>query len=175
MEKTDKAKKTLVNLTQDFLRVLMAANGQELDLSQVEKTLDASKRRIYDVTNVLAGIGVIERTGKSKVRWVGNKVNVDDNAAYRDLLHHESELERLTKMVDDSLAELDSTQDFQSFAWVSEKDIMCLKGNSDISIFALRGPSDLSIQVPEEEGNIHRLICKSNQGTIDLIQVNSPQ
>ena len=172
---TDKGKKTLVNLTQDFLRVLMAANGQELDLSQVEKTLEASKRRLYDVTNVLAGIGVIERTGKSKIRWVGNKANLDDNATLQELLYHESELDRLTQLVDDSLLELASTQDFQSFAWVSENDIMCLKGNSDISIFALRGPPDLSIEVPEEEGNFHRLICKSNKGTVDLIQVNTPQ
>ena len=173
---TDKGKKTLVSLTQDFLRVLMQANGQELDLSQVEKILEASKRRLYDVTNVLAGIGVIERMGKSKIKWVGNKTNFDDNTALQDLLYHESELDRLIQLVNDSLSELSSTQDFQSFAWVSENDIMNLKGNSDIYIFALRGSSDLSIEVPEvEEGNMHRLICKSNNGTVDLIQVNSPQ
>lgn len=29
------------------------------------------KRRIYDITNVLEGIGLIEKTIKNKIRWKG--------------------------------------------------------------------------------------------------------
>jgi hypothetical protein len=31
------------------------------------------KRRIYDITNVLEGIGLIEKTSKNKIRWKGTQ------------------------------------------------------------------------------------------------------
>ena len=29
------------------------------------------KRRIYDITNVLEGVGLIEKSGKNNIRWMG--------------------------------------------------------------------------------------------------------
>ncbi len=31
--------------------------------------LKVQKRRIYDITNVLEGIGLVEKTGKNGIRW----------------------------------------------------------------------------------------------------------
>jgi transcription factor E2F3 len=33
--------------------------------------LGIQKRRIYDITNVLEGIGYIEKLGKNLMKWVG--------------------------------------------------------------------------------------------------------
>lgn len=33
--------------------------------------LGVQKRRIYDITNVLEGIGYIEKISKNKIKWVG--------------------------------------------------------------------------------------------------------
>lgn len=35
--------------------------------------LKVQKRRIYDITNVLEGIGLIEKTIKNKIRWKGTQ------------------------------------------------------------------------------------------------------
>lgn len=35
--------------------------------------LGVQKRRIYDITNVLEGIGYIEKMQKNMIRWVGYK------------------------------------------------------------------------------------------------------
>ena len=35
------------------------------------KILDVQKRRIYDITNVLEGINLIQRYKKNHVRWIG--------------------------------------------------------------------------------------------------------
>ena len=35
------------------------------------------KRRIYDITNVLEGIGLIEKTIKNKIRWKGTQCLVE--------------------------------------------------------------------------------------------------
>ena len=33
--------------------------------------LKVQKRRIYDITNVLEGIGFLEKTHKNTIRWIG--------------------------------------------------------------------------------------------------------
>lgn len=35
------------------------------------KKLNVQKRRIYDITNVLEGIGYINKVGKNLMQWVG--------------------------------------------------------------------------------------------------------
>lgn len=42
-----------------------------LDLNWAVSTLDVQKRRIYDITNVLEGIGLIGKEGKNHIRWNG--------------------------------------------------------------------------------------------------------
>jgi sugar-specific transcriptional regulator TrmB len=37
------------------------------------KWLEVPKRRIYDITNVLEGINLIERYKKNHVRWIGTE------------------------------------------------------------------------------------------------------
>ena len=172
---SEKGKLTLVNLTQDFLDILMRANGAEVDLGKIGDQLGASKRRLYDVTNVLAGIGVIERCGKSKVKWIGGGGLPDEGAVLKDLMEEENEIDRMTQFVDENLAMLAESSDFKNFAWVSEEDVSKLANGEGISLFALRGPNDLSIEVPdcdEENGGVHRLVCSSQSGTVDLIPIS---
>jgi transcription factor E2F3 len=168
----EKSKHTLVDLTQDFVKLLMSAKGEEVDLNTAGDALGVSKRRLYDVTNVLAGIGVIERGGKARVRWVGSSGSVDEAAQLQDLLAQEAELDRMTAIIDESLMELSRSPDFQTHAWVSQEDVMRLT-EDQLTLFALRGPSDLTIEVPDEDDRArHRLVCTSQTGAVDLIPIN---
>ena len=53
----------------------MKAEGGEgtLDLNAAAKELQVQKRRIYDITNVLEGIGLIEKRTKNHIAWVGDR------------------------------------------------------------------------------------------------------
>jgi transcription factor E2F3 len=167
----EKGKHTLGDLTQAFVQHLMNAKGEEVDLGLAGDALGASKRRLYDVTNVLAGIGVIERCGKSKVRWIDAAAPVDEGKQLKDLLAQEAEVDRMTAVIDDSLMALSQSTDFQNHAWVSEDDVMHL-ADDGVTLFALRGPPDLTIEVPDEdEGERHRIVCTSQTGGVDLIPI----
>lgn len=41
-----------------------------LDLNHAASVLQVQKRRIYDITNVLEGIKLIEKRSKNNVQWV---------------------------------------------------------------------------------------------------------
>ncbi|XP_078131076.1 transcription factor E2F6 isoform X2 [Sander vitreus] len=59
-------------LTQRFLELLLAAPGGSLDLRQVTTSLQTRRRRVYDITNVLEGINLIEKQSANKVKWIGS-------------------------------------------------------------------------------------------------------
>lgn len=59
----------LVTLTLRFIALLKQAPNQTLDLNVAVEKLDVQKRRIYDITNVLEGIGLIKKGGKNHIRW----------------------------------------------------------------------------------------------------------
>nr|XP_010938021.1 transcription factor E2FB [Elaeis guineensis] len=58
-------------LTKKFINLLKHAQDGILDLNKVAETLEVQKRRIYDITNVLEGIGLIEKKIKNRIRWKG--------------------------------------------------------------------------------------------------------
>ena len=62
---------TLGDLTQTFVQLIRSANDQRIEIDEASRQLNIQKRRIYDITNVLEGIGYIEKIGKNQMKWVG--------------------------------------------------------------------------------------------------------
>jgi len=69
--KRDRKENGLVTLTHRFIALLKRAPQQTIDLNQAVNTLKVQKRRIYDITNVLEGIGLIKKGGKNYIKWNG--------------------------------------------------------------------------------------------------------
>uniref|UniRef100_A0A3Q2Z8P8 E2F/DP family winged-helix DNA-binding domain-containing protein n=1 Tax=Hippocampus comes TaxID=109280 RepID=A0A3Q2Z8P8_HIPCM len=61
---------SLVLLTRKFLNMLQQSKDGVLDLNLVTQELNSSKRRVYDVTNVLEGINLIKKIYKNHVQWL---------------------------------------------------------------------------------------------------------
>lgn len=58
-------------LTKKFINLIKHAEDGILDLNKAADTLEVQKRRIYDITNVLEGIGLIEKKLKNRIQWKG--------------------------------------------------------------------------------------------------------
>ncbi|KAG8479823.1 hypothetical protein CXB51_029318 [Gossypium anomalum] len=58
-------------LTKKFVNLMKHAEDGILDLNKAAETLEVQKRRIYDITNVLEGIGLIEKKFKNRIQWKG--------------------------------------------------------------------------------------------------------
>lgn len=59
-------------LTKKFVSSLRGSPSNALDLNIAANELGVQKRRIYDITNVLEGIGLIQKTSKNHVSWNNN-------------------------------------------------------------------------------------------------------
>jgi len=57
-------------LTKKFIALLRSSAHGDLDLNRAASQLKVQKRRIYDITNVLEGIRLIEKNSKNHVRWM---------------------------------------------------------------------------------------------------------
>ena len=67
---------SLGELTRKFIQLIRdSKDNLSVDLNEAAGQLNVQKRRIYDITNVLEGIGLIEKTIKNKIRWKGGEIN----------------------------------------------------------------------------------------------------
>jgi len=72
-KQTSKEDSSLSHLTEKFINLLdrysSPQNGGELDLNIAVSELGVQKRRLYDITNVLEGVGLIKKD-RNQVAWV---------------------------------------------------------------------------------------------------------
>lgn len=61
---------TLTHLTKRFVKLLNTSSERVINLNDASTRLNVAKRRIYDITNVLEGIGLLQKTSKNVTKWV---------------------------------------------------------------------------------------------------------
>ncbi|KAM6919226.1 transcription factor E2F5 [Xenentodon cancila] len=103
--------KSLGLLTMKFVSLLQEAKNGVLDLKVAADSLAVKqKRRIYDITNVLEGVGLIEKKNKNIIQWRGQNTSSqtqDIQEQVRVLKAHISELKAQEKALDDQKAWLE--------------------------------------------------------------------
>ncbi|CAM4499972.1 unnamed protein product [Lepidochelys olivacea] len=88
--------KSLGLLTTKFVSLLQEAKDGVLDLKAAADTLAVrQKRRIYDITNVLEGIDLIEKKSKNSIQWKGVGAGCNTKEVIDRLRYLEAEIEDL--------------------------------------------------------------------------------
>ncbi|XP_068115530.1 transcription factor E2F4 isoform X2 [Hyperolius riggenbachi] len=177
--------KSLGLLTRKFVSLLQEAEDGVLDLKAAADTLAVrQKRRIYDITNVLEGIGLIEKKSKNSIQWkgvgpgcntreIGDKL-VDLKAELADLEQQEQELDQQRVWVQQSIKNVTDDGQNSGLAYLTHEDLCrCFKGDT---LLAIRAPSGTCLEVPlPESTNGQRKLqihMKSTSGPIDVLLVN---
>ena len=168
-------------LTKRFLSVietLATPNHGLFDLSKAAELLQVQKRRIYDITNVLEGIGLIEKKGKNFIQWkrlVGDDKfeNLDKvkgdlrmlQAKVEKNAHAEHALDDHIDRMRQYLEILSNDPVNQKHLYVTQGDLLSLKRqNADSSsvdragasssssigtMIAVRAPQGTTLEVPD--------------------------
>uniref|UniRef100_A0ACD5UQA1 Uncharacterized protein n=1 Tax=Avena sativa TaxID=4498 RepID=A0ACD5UQA1_AVESA len=118
-------------LTKKFISLLKHAEDGILDLNNAAETLEVQKRRIYDITNVLEGIGLIEKKLKNRIRWKGlddSGTNLDNEISdlqteVEKLILQEQELDESISEMHEKVKELTEEESNQRWLYLTEDDI----------------------------------------------------
>ncbi|XP_078139394.1 transcription factor E2F4 [Centroberyx gerrardi] len=178
--------KSLGLLTTKFVTLLQEAKDGVLDLKAAADTLAVrQKRRIYDITNVLEGIGLIEKKSKNSIQWkgVGPGCNtreiadklIDLKAELEDLAVREHELDQQRVWVQQSIKNVTDDSNNSPMAYVKHEDLCgAFKGDT---LLAIRAPTGTQLEVPIPESVLngqrkYQIRLKSSSGPIEVLLVN---
>jgi len=192
--------KSLGLLTTRFVTLLQEAKDGVLDLKVAADQLAVrQKRRIYDITNVLEGIGLIEKKSKNSIQWKGsgpgsNSRDVSDRLTglkddLADLREQELELDTHKQWVQQSIKNVTDEVTNTRLAFVTHEDIChCFKGDTLLAVQAPSGTQlevpipEVNVELPQNRGGIgldgpnfkrnYQIILKSSSGPINVLLVN---
>ncbi|XP_064336982.1 transcription factor E2F5 isoform X7 [Camelus dromedarius] len=168
--------KSLGLLTTKFVSLLQEAKDGVLDLKAAADTLAVrQKRRIYDITNVLEGIDLIEKKSKNSIQWKGvgagcNTKEVIDRLRYlkaeiEDLELKERELDQQKLWLQQSIKNVMDDSVNNRFSYVTHEDICnCFNGDT---LLAIQAPSGTQLE-PSSQPSTPVTPQKSNPATQNL-------
>ncbi|CAK1556098.1 unnamed protein product [Leptosia nina] len=155
--------KSLGLLTQRFVSLLQRAKDGVLDLRAATEILAVrQKRRIYDITNVLEGIGLIEKRSQNSIQWKGaspegisNEIGAKVNSLRKQvnsLEDHEQLLDKHMHYIEQSIKNVIDDKGNQALSYVTEADIRkCFDADQDIFVLECPLGTKISCSRPLEE------------------------
>ncbi|CAG8527472.1 12733_t:CDS:2, partial [Acaulospora colombiana] len=106
-----------------FVSLLKEAKDGDLDLNTAATTLQVQKRRIYDITNVLEGIGAQQQQSAYSTRQDYKQKIEELRAANANLESERLELERADLDVDISIKSIYESEESSRLAFVYQSEI----------------------------------------------------
>ncbi|XP_026233929.1 transcription factor E2F5-like isoform X2 [Anabas testudineus] len=179
--KYQRSMRSLNLLATRFVKLLQEAEDGVLDLKEAVRVLAVGqKRRIYDITNVLEGVGLLVTISKSVVKWTGTALGENAHELTKRLKDLKSELEHLEQMefmldqqklwVEQSIRNIN--EDCSNLTYVNHEDICsCFSGQT---LLAVRAPSGTQLDVPipkavQDSPVKYQVHLKSISGPIDVV------
>ncbi|XP_077362833.1 transcription factor E2F6-like [Festucalex cinctus] len=159
---------SLVLLTRKFLNMLQQSKDGILDLNLVSQELQSSKRRVYDVTNVLEGINLIRKIYKNHVQWLGSWLNKETIKMMNELAEKERKLDELIESCTGEIHHICVDEHTSRFSYVTYEDIQTIPILREQTVLVVKGPEDTTLDVahPNEGFQFH---LKSTRGPIDVL------
>ncbi|XP_055310370.1 transcription factor E2f1 [Sitodiplosis mosellana] len=162
-------------LTKKFVDLLQESPDGSVDLNIASAKLNVQKRRIYDITNVLEGIGILEKKSKNNIQWKCGK-NADGNSSFgfaNEAANKQLELElleqkenHLDELIKTIREEINSQFQNTSHAYVTNSDLKNIDIFKDQTVIVIKAPPEAKLMLPENKPReIH---LKADKGEIDV-------
>ncbi|WOG87736.1 hypothetical protein DCAR_0206967 [Daucus carota subsp. sativus] len=174
-------------LTKKFINLIKHAEDGILDLNKAADTLEVQKRRIYDITNVLEGTGLIEKKLKNRIQWKGidaampRDIEETVGSLQADVEHlsmEEHSLDEKIREAQDKLRDLSEDKNNQRWLFVTEEDIKLLPCFQNETLIAIKAPHGTTLEVPDPDEAVdypqrrYRIVLRSTMGPIDVYLVS---
>ena len=142
-------------LTKKFVSLFHSSSSGTVDLNKASESLNVQKRRIYDITNVLEGIGLVEKKSKNMVAWSGVQHHDGLTAQQADLHTDLADLEAKENQLDDLIKNaelhLKLLNEDKSHAYVTYQDLRSIDRFINQTVMAIKAPPEAKLHVPHPE------------------------
>mmetsp|Transcript_38293 Transcript_38293/g.95156 ORF Transcript_38293/g.95156 Transcript_38293/m.95156 type:complete len:336 (-) Transcript_38293:288-1295(-) len=174
-------------LTKKFVSLIEQADSHTIDLNRAAESLNVQKRRIYDITNVLEGIGLIEKKSKNNIQWkvVGGSSTEEtqaDLAVLREevrVMHEqENDLDRHVQNMRQSMQLLLEDPAHKGNLYIAEEDIKNIPCFAEETLVAVRAPHGTTLEVPDPDDGMeypkkrYQIFLKSTSGPVEVFLVS---
>ncbi|XP_008332748.1 transcription factor E2F5 [Cynoglossus semilaevis] len=178
--------KSLGLLTMKFVGLLQQANDGVLDLKVAADSLAVKqKRRIYDITNVLEGVGLIEKKNKNIIQWRGENTGSQTQemldqvnslkAQISELDAQEKELDNQKAWLEDNINYLNHDPINNIYKFVTHEDVCnAFCGDTVLAVMAPAG-TQLEVPIPETGHGVQRkyqVNFRSHSAPIQVMLIN---
>ena len=170
---------SLCQLTKKVLQYIRNKKKLNININELVKELGVKKRRIYDITNVLQGIGYIEKKGKNEIIWIKNHLfNKKDMKIKNNTIKINKQINELNDFMDKANAELVSIlsdDDFNKYGYITYNDLINFSRNENKDLFIVKASQGTIVNVIDKKTSkktCEEIINQFKEGKIELNQKN---
>ena len=164
-----KQENSLGKLTINFLKHIKEKGRVNININSLVNDLKVKKRRIYDITNVLQGMGYIEKNGKNEIKWNQNYRNLENIlnknslpesfvSNYNKLKLELDELKMEEKKIDEELNKyneefnyISKKKDFPKYGYITFNDMIKLSKSENLNFMIIKATKGTVINVIDDE------------------------
>ncbi|XP_056283502.1 transcription factor E2F6 isoform X2 [Pseudoliparis swirei] len=164
-------------LTRRFLELLAASPDGSVDLRHVATVLQTRRRRVYDITNVLEGISLMEKESTNKFKWIGSCrisgfLRINQQKFQRELENLKLVEETLDSLIKSCAQQLfDMTDDAHNArsAYVTAEDVGRLAAFREQTVLVVKAPEETKLEVPAPKEDSIQVHLKGGRGPITVL------
>ncbi|KAL5215342.1 hypothetical protein ABZP36_004494 [Zizania latifolia] len=183
-------------LTKKFITLLQGAEDGTLDLNKAAETLEVQKRRIYDITNVLEGVDLIEKKLKNMIHWKGFDMSKPKErerqiSALKEeidsLYDEDSRLDDEIMEAQEKLNALIVDEHKRKLLYIAKEDINRIPRFQGSTLIAINAPRGTYIEVPDPNADMdiykdmdiqekhYQIVLRSVMGPVDCFLISNNQ
>jgi len=174
ISKWGKQDNSLSQLTQSFLYYIKKKGRVRISINELVEDLNVKKRRIYDITNVLQGIGYLQKIGKNEILWIkdSNSISIpnctnsskDEMASenyisnlnqfkkeLEDLKTQKNNIEENLNKYREEFKLISEKNEFPKYGYITFNDIAELSKNEKVNFMLIKAPKGTLINVIDDE------------------------
>ncbi|XP_039490221.1 transcription factor E2f1 [Drosophila santomea] len=171
----NRADTSLGILTKKFVDLLQESPDGVVDLNEASNRLHVQKRRIYDITNVLEGINILEKKSKNNIQWRCGQSMVSQERSRRieadsvRLEQQENELNMAIDLMRENLAEISQeVENSGGMAYVTQNDLLNVDLFKDQIVIVIKAPPEAKLVLPNTKLPREIYVKAENSGEINV-------
>lgn len=155
---------SLGQLTKNFINYIKTTGKKSININDLVNELSVKKRRIYDITNVLQGIGFLQKSGKNEIVWtktINNKSKSKKKASNIKKLNQsnkqksnieileqeKSKLEAEINIFKDEFNSIAKKEEFPKYGYVTMDDLKELSINDKLNLVLIKASKGTAMSI----------------------------